>query len=227
MDNNIDIFEEIRYSYTALHMNLFFEYIIKIDNKMSKTLIKILDSKSNELNIDFDKKVYHLRKDYIKKWIETSLLKELNFWILWDMAIIHSFNYIICKFKELIDNNNKFNENMSNLLKDKKYSFETIYSIINLVRSISTHWSLSKNYQLKKKDFSKWKVYHEKKGIESLVINMNIVENLHDFSIFINISDIKEGVKFSKFFDWYKMLMFIELCMNIVFHYETQANNKE
>jgi len=142
------------------------------------------------------------------------------------MAIIHSFSYITSNFKELIDNEEDFKKFIEKLFSDKLYNFNTFYSILNLIRNISTHWSISKNYKLKEKDFKKWKNDHTKKWILELKlnININIIDSLHRLDLLVNINKIKVWYNFSNIFWSYKMLMFIELCMNVIFTY--QEKNK-
>lgn len=212
MENTL---EEIKRSYTSLQMNLFLEYYIKADYKESKHLQQVLDS--TKFNIMFGNREYIFRKDYIEWWFQTSNIKdkELNMWIIGEMAIMHSCPYIISRFKELLDCEPIFRNFVTNLFKEKRYDYEVFYSIIALIRSISIHWSLANNYKLKDWDFSKWKDHHIKKGIDKLEFHLNIVDKLHKLDVYIDINKIVIWYNFTEIFDGYQMLMLIELCMNV------------
>lgn len=217
------LIEEIKFSYTALQMSIYFEYYIKVDSKLNNNIQRLLDWPEYDINLNSNKK-YTLRKDYIKYWLETSLLRELNRGIMWDMAIIHSFSNITLKFKELIDNEKYFEEYIKKLFVEKKYNYEDFYSILKLIRNISAHWSISNKYTLKSKDFEDWKTKLIKKNKHKLELKINIVDNLHRFDLSINIDEIKVWYEFSKIFWAYEMLMFIELCMNLIFNNTYFAN---
>ncbi len=228
MNNNIKILlEEIKYTYTSLQMSLYLEFFIKIDSEVDKSITKLLHW-IVDIDINFDDwNKYILRKDFINNWLEVSINKWLNFWQLWDMAIINSFTYIASNFKELIDNELSFKNFIEKLFIDKWYDYNTFYSILCLIRNISTHWSVSKNYILKEKDFYDWKKYHLKKWINKLDLYLNIVDELHKLNISIDINKIDVWFKILDILWWYQMLMFIELCMNIIFYYEEdiKSNN--
>lgn len=203
-------------------MNLYFEYYIKVDNKHNKDLKKLLNWISYDVN--FDNKKYLLRKDYIEYWLDTSIREDTSFWALWDMSILQTFSYITSRFNELLDKEDSFATCIKQLFTDKSYNYESFYSIIRLIRSISIHWSLSKDYKLEEGDFSKRKAKQIKEWIDKLDLNLNIVDKLHYLSISIDLSKIQVWYKFSEIFDWYKMLMFIELCMNIINYYNEKNN---
>jgi len=219
MNENINnLLEEIKYSYTAMQMWIYLDFCIKVDNEVDKILSKLLEIKQ-DINFDNWKK-YLLRNDYIKNGIESSINSKLSFWILWEMSIIQSFSYITSNFKELIDNEESFKKILKELFIKKQYNCDTFYSVLNLIRSISTHWSISKNYKLKDWDFSDWKKYHIKNWIYKLDLNLNIVDWLHRLDLSIDINKIEVWYKFSEIFWGYEMFMFIELCMNTLYYYE-------
>lgn len=219
------LLEEIRFSYTALQMNLYLELYIKTDNKFNNSVGKMLNWWDFDINIDSNK--YLLRKDYIKYWLETSVVKELNWWIMGDMAIIHSFAYITKNFKELITNENAFKNYVEKKSKENDYDYNAFYQILNLIRNISVHWSISKNYTLKKKDIEPRKTRLVNKGIYQLNLDVDIVRNLHRLKLFINVEEIKVWYNFSSIFGMYEMLMFIELCMKLIHYYDEQIKTKQ
>ncbi len=212
--SNIDLFfEEIKYSYTSMHMSLYMELFIKTSH--SKWLL--VDAKSNnKYSIEVLGKKYLLRNDYISYWIETSLRNEHNWWILGDMAIIQSFSYISSRFSELIDNNKTFEQYTQELFEKRWYNFSAFYSILRFIRNISVHWSTNINYTLKEEDFKDWKKYQTSKGISILKLDLNIVDKLHKLEIEIRIDELVEWYNISNIFNSYNMFMFIELCMNMV-----------
>ncbi|MBP9812456.1 hypothetical protein KBC86_03675 [Candidatus Gracilibacteria bacterium] len=212
--SNIDLFfEEIKYSYTSMHMSLYMELFIKTSH--SKGLL--VDAKSNnKYSIEVLGKKYLLRNDYISYGIETSLRNEHNWGILGDMAIIQSFSYISSRFSELIDNNKTFEQYTQELFEKRGYNFSAFYSILRFIRNISVHGSTNINYTLKEEDFKDWKKYQTSKGISILKLDLNIVDKLHKLEIEIRIDELVEGYNISNIFNSYNMFMFIELCMNMV-----------
>lgn len=217
-----DIFELIKRSYTFLQLNLFLEYYIKVDDGQNGSILKVLDA--TDYTYNFDQNAYYLRKDYIRYGLDTSMIdgKELNMGILSEMAIFNSFSSITSSFYELLNYEEPFRDFVENLFQIKWYHYESFKSILSLIRNITIHWSLANTYILKEKDFSIWKAYHVKKWIEKLELNLNIVEGLHRLDIIIIISDIDVWFRFSEVFDGYKMLMLIELCMNLIQLYEKE-----
>lgn len=224
MNNRIkNSIEEIKYSYTALQMSIYLEYFIKTDYKVNNNIGKLLNWPEYDINL-WKEKRYILRKDYIQYWIDTSLLKTLNWGIMWDMSIINSFTNITLKFSELLDNEELFSSYVKDLFREKNYIYEDFYSIIRLIRNISTHGSISHTYTLKLKDFEIWKKNLIKKWKKKLQLNLNIIDNLHRLDLSINIEEIQEWYNFSEIFGVYEMLMFIELCMNLSISYMNKNN---
>lgn len=215
------LLEEIRDSYIAMHTTLYMVYIIKVDKKKWNFINNAL-MKPIPYNITFENgSTYLLRKEYIKHGLETSTFKRLEFGIMWDISIIHTFANIISNFRELLNDTN-FKSFINNKLKSKEIDFDSFDSIIRLVRNIASHWSLSKEYCLKNNDFSDWKRHHNRMHIDRIKLELNVNDN-ESINIDFKVSEIKEWLKFSTIFTSYDMISFIEFCMSSIYFYENDS----
>lgn len=224
MDKSLKILvEEIRYSYMAFHTTLYLEYIIKVDHIRWNFIEKAVDITTYDMNFE-NGFMYPLRKDYIKYALGTSKNTRVNWWVIWDMAIINTFSSISSNFKEILDEDKEFFKFLEKSFNKIDNDFDSFKRILNLIRSVAVHGTFSKDYTLKEKDFSLWKRRQLKDKIDDIKLKLNI-DNKHELNLEFSVDDIKEWCNFSNIFTPLHMVGLIELCMTSLFHYEENSKS--